>query len=319
MDKYILNDLSWDNLSPINWKSVEKTFEFLCADFMQTKYDLDRVPLPSQNDNYPGLEGETVKKDNLYYWYQAKYWDNAFVKDKWFEESFSTIKEGLTNDIYEIDILCLFSRKEYPTNSRQKREANLKAFENSNNLIIHRYFWNNFLSELKKIEYTEILCKYFLIDEIKEEVYRKCKNKNDICNSRLNYDINNVTNWFKGNYSIDIEKARLYQKKYSYKKLSYSSYSFILDKFEKVERAIADEIFDELELWIYSSLDNYIDRCKKNLEDTDSKNEYKIELESIMNYKKWIFVNYWTQWLSCLNYIKKNKIKFKNKRYEWDI
>jgi len=38
-----------------------------------------------------------------------------------------------------------------------------------------------------------------------------------------------------------------------------------------------------------------------------------------MPHKWWLFVNYWTQWKSCLNYIESNKIEFKDKRNENNI
>lgn len=314
IEKYILENIYWEQLLSQNWEAIDKTFEFLCADFMKIKYKLDRAPLPSQNDNFPWIEWEPIIKDWFYYWYQSKFWDDAFDNNKGFDKSFITTQNSLNTNIYKLSYLCLFSKKDYPTSNRDLRDQKFKNFENNNKLEIHRYFWNEFLSEIKKEDYYELLYKYFPIENIKKEIHKKCENKDDICEIKLNNDVNNVKNWFEWDYLSDIKKAELYQKNYSYKKLSYSSFPFILDKFDEVEKSIADEIFEELELWVYTSLDDYIDRCKNHLDDTSSKNKYKTELESIMNYKKWIFVNYWTQWLSCLNYIQQDKIEFKDKR-----
>lgn len=320
MENYILNDLSFDKLQPQNWEAVDKTFEFLCADFMKIKYKLSKVPLPSQNDNYPWIEWEPIEKDWLYYWYQAKFWNDAFESNKWFYKSFISLKNSLDKNIYKLSILCLFSKKDFPTSNREKRNNEFKSFEYNNKIKIDKYFWIEFISELKKIEYVEILHKYFDIDKIKSEIYEKCENKDDVCNTKLNNDINNVEKWFEWDYYIsDLELAKKYQKKYSYKKLSYSTHPFILKRFEDVENWIADELFDLLDSRTYTNLDNYIDRCIKDLDNTEAKNKYKVELESIMNNKPWIFVNYWTQWLSCLDYISKNEIKFKNKKYGWSI
>ncbi len=314
MENYILSEITWDKLVSQNWEPIDKTFEFLCADFMRIKYKLDRTPLPSQNDNYPWIEWEPIEKEGIFYWYQSKFGDDAFKKDKWFDKSFISLQNSLDNSIYELWYLALFSRKDYPTRNRKIRENKFKEIETNNNFKIHKYFWNEFLSELKKWEYIELLYKYFPIDTIKEEIYEKCNNSDDICQIKLETKIDDVENWFEGDYMQDIKSAKLYQKKYSMKKLAYSTISMIWKKFEEIEKKIADEIFDELELLNYSSLDDYIDRCIKKLDNTDSKNKYKVELSSIMSYKSWLFVNYWTEWLSSLNYIEKDKIEFKDKR-----
>lgn len=322
MNLNINEHISWWEMVALKWHSLEKTFEFLCADFMKIKYNLDRVPLPSQNDIFPWIEWEPIEKDWLYYWYQAKFWNDAFNNNKWFDKSFTTTSNSIKDWVYTLSILCLFSRKDYPTKNRKIKEQKFTKFENDNNLKLHKYFWNDFLSELKKQCYIEILYKYFPIDSIKKEIYEKCENKKEVCEISLNNDINNVINlfeWDSNYYKNDLEIAKIIQKKYSYKKLSFSSKIYILETFDELENEIANKIFDEISFYNFSKLDDYLETWKKLLEDSNSLKKYSVELENLIENKRWIFINYWKQWICKLNYISENEIKFKDKRYGWNI
>jgi len=68
------------------------------------KFDLDRVPLPSQNDSFPWIEWEPVIKDWFYYQFQAKFGKDAFIKQKWFESSLLTINRNLKANTYKLNI-----------------------------------------------------------------------------------------------------------------------------------------------------------------------------------------------------------------------
>lgn len=320
MNIHILEKIEWWDLVSQRGESIDKTFELLCADFMKIKFKLDSVPLPSQNDNYPWIEWEPVIKDWLHYQFQAKFWDVAFnTSNSGFKHSLSVINSKLLDDTYKLDILWLFSIKDYPTSNRSIWDKYFLDYEKDNNLKIEKFFWSDFLSELWKEDYIKLLHSYFPIEKIREDIYKQCEDNDSVCPIKLKSENCNVKNWFKWDYLHDIKKAELYQKKYTYKKLAYSTKSFILDKYDEIEKAISSEIFDELECSYYNWLDDYINSCKSSLDNTEIKIKYEVELKHLMPHKWWLFVNYWTQWKSCLNYIESNKIEFKDKRNENNI
>ena len=320
MNIHIFEKIEWGDLVSQRWESIEKTFELLCADFMKIKFELDKVPLPSQNDNYPWIEWEPVVKDWLYYQFQAKFWDVAFnTSNSGLRHSLSVVNSKLLDNTYKLDVLGLFSTKDYPIRNRSEWDIYFLDYEKDNNLKIEKFFWSEFLSELWKKDYIKLLHSYFPMEKLKEEIYNQCEDESDICPIKLNSEIDNVKNGFKWDYLHDIKKAELFQKQYTYKKLAYSTKSWILDDFEELEGAIADEIFEDLEVCNFASLDEYIAKWEYFLSDTNSIKKYKTELEYLIHWKRWLFVNYWTQWKSCLNYIESNKIEFKDKRNENSI
>lgn len=320
MKIHILEKIEWWDLVSQRGESIDKTFELLCADFMKIKFKLDSVPLPSQNDNYPWIEWEPVIKDWLYYQFQAKFWDVSFnTSNSGFKHSLSVVNSKLSDETYKLNILWLFSIKDYPTTNRSIWDKYFLDYEKDNNLKIGKFFWSGFLSELWKEDYIKLLHSYFPIEKIKEDIYSQCEDKSSVCPIKLNGEIENVKKWFEWDYLDDIKKAERYQKIYTYKKLAYSTKPWILDHFEELEGAIADEIFEDLELCNFTSLDEYIAKWEYFLLDTNSIKKYKTELSSLIHGKRGLFVNYWTQWQSFLKYIESNKIEFKDKRNENSI
>lgn len=324
MDKsYIYQYIDWNNIKTIEWKSKDETFEYLCADFMKIKYNLSKSPSLWWK-TYKWTEWPPEKwPDWLLYWFQSKFSDNSFTKD------------SLYNSCKEIwdwtNFLCIFTKDNYPDDKKNSKSYTnweipwknksawdgyfeyLKKEKNINQ--IDNYNWNSFINELKQDKYYELCKNYFNID--KKEIYEKSYNKDDVCNLTLSDEINNTCKWFEwddNHYKNDLERAKIIQKKYSYKKLAFSTKPWILKTFDNLEKEIADEIFDEMLFWDYTNLDSYIDMWNKLLKDTNSLKKYSTELEELVDSKRWIFVNYWTQWWSCLNYIEKNKIEFKDKR-----
>lgn len=325
MDKsYMYQYIDWNNLKVIPWKSEDETFEFLCADFMKIKYGLTKSPSIWWK-TYKWTEWPPEKgPDGLLYGFQSKFSNNSFHKE--------CLYESCENIWDWTEVLCIFTKDEYPSDKNSPKSyikwtcpsKNKSSWEsyfddlriNKNIKKIDKFCWDSFIKELKQSYYFEICEKYFNIDM--KEIYEKCENKDDVCNIKLTNDIENVENWFewiKEHYQHDIPRAKLIQKSYSYKKLSYSAKPWIWEKFEVLEKDIADELFDELSVfWNFSSFRDYLNETTNLINGKNNLKKHLDEIENLISERNWLFVNYWTQWLSCLNYIQQDKIEFKDKR-----
>lgn len=328
MDKsYTYQYISWDNLKTIPGKSKDETFELLCADFMKIKYNLSKPPA-IWGKTYKWTEWPPEKwPDGLMYGFQSKFADNSFwnKKEWWLYSSCENIWDGT-------QYLCIFTKNDEPSDkttstpyvvgscpptNKTAWDAYLENLKITKSIKqIEKFCWDSFIKELKQSDYFEICEIYFKIDMW--EIYRKSANKDDVCPVQLAEDVSNVEKWFEGDsnfYKKDLQRAQVIQKWYSYKKLAYSSKPWIWKKFDVLEKEVADKLFHELGFfWYFTSLKDYYDNWIDLLEDSNDLKKYSSELEDLLDSKRWLFVNYWTQEWSCLNYLWEDKIEFKDKR-----
>lgn len=326
MESYIFANITFGDIQPQNNESKDKTFELLCADFMKIKFNLDVVPA-LWDDTYTWTEGPPTKwPDWLLYGFQSKFCNNSFTKDEIIDSC------NKINDWTQV--LCVFTKDNYPSDKNTNNLLfdihhpkktkywwdNYKNHLKSTGLFNDVYFFsgNEFLTELKTVQYQDILYKFFPIQSIKKELYRKNRDDANVDNNIVSCEIAQVENGFGGNpcfYENDLKIAKNIQESYSYRKLAYSATPFILRAFENMEQFISKQLFGRLALYEYADLDEFINKWVDVLNrDTDIKNQYKTELETLISSSEWIFVNYWTQWKSILNYIEENKILFNDKR-----
>lgn len=258
------------------------------------------------------------------YWFQSKFTYDSYCKD--------CLYESCENIWDWTEFLCIFTKDCFPSDKNNSKPyitwvylpKNATAWNNyfkdlqSRKKIstIELYTWTDFINELKQDSFFELWNIYFNINMW--EIYKKCENEKDVCNIKLNNDKENVENWFewiKSHYENDIPRAKLIQKSYSYKKLSYSAKPWIWEKFEVLEKDIADELFEELSVfWNFSSFREYLNETTNLLNGKNNLKKHIDDIENLISEKNGLFVNYWTQWLSCLNYIQQDKIEFKDKR-----
>lgn len=318
MNKLIFPHIKFDKIKNLDNLDIFKTFEYLCADFLQIYYDLDVSPIPSEVSNYPWIEWVPFEFDWKFYGYQSKFWKDAFNKDSGFHKSLQIIEKEIDKWSYKLDFLILFSSKSLSTKHKNIHKY-IEEFEKNTNIkIIHKFFGTDFLKEIIQNKYLMLLHKYFPTKEVSEFILREFSvNKDtDLETSKILAEW--VLNWFMGSYTeSDVNIARWLQQKYSFKKLSYSTRPFILDRYIEIENAIANAVFEWLSLRTYSDIDHFLNICTSRLDsELDLVNKYEVELKNIIWNKQWLFINYWTEWKSCLYYETSNKIHFKDKRHE---
>lgn len=297
----------------------DRAFEYLCADFLFIYYNLDSCPEPSDIPNFPWIESCPFYINEKKCAYQVKFGRDAFASKKWFYKTFETIKDQIKKWAYEISKLFLFSKEDLSPAKKQNFDKACESFSTETWIEIECFFWKQFKWILIwwDEKFRNLIIKYFNTDEVKKWIYEMYSHPENIDQTELNNFINQVENGFKWHYNEnDIKLAQYYQKTYSYKKLSYTTYPKILDIYEKLEYDIAEGIFVPLEYWdTYDSLKNFLDTAKKELNEAkDLSNKYKIELEDMIWNTYWLFINYGTEWKSCLEYEASNKIHFKDKR-----
>jgi hypothetical protein len=70
-----------------------------------------------------------------------------------------------------------------------------------------------------------------------------------------------------------------------------------------------------LKLGKYNNINSFLEVAIKDLWYRQDLNlKYKEELEYLIPDKRWLFVNYWTEWKSTLFYKSENDINFKDNR-----
>lgn len=316
MDTHLLSHLDWSYLKQREDLSFDKTFEYLCADFMRVYCKLPSLPIPSNNPIYPWIEWEPVKKLGKFYQFQAKYWGDAFEKSKGFEDSFLKIDNSLKAGEYELDVVYLFSKKDF-----RKRGKSIKQFIkdiNTPNIEVLHFFWTSFLSELKKPEYHRIVLEYFDNERIREEIYwqREQVKEGDVWVKRK---VSTVEKGFSGNnkfYENDIKIAQYHQQKYSMRKLWYVNMSYVLEKYDELENAIANETFTLL--WLsspYTGIKDFLNESVNRIDrNNDLKKKYQVEIENLIPENEEVFVNFWTEGRSILDYVWEKEIIFKDNR-----
>ena len=299
----------------------EKAFEYLCADFLMIYCDLNICPVPSNIDNFPWIESWPFfdiewKKC----WYQSKFWQDAFESWKWFYETFEVVKEQIMKWTYNIERIFLFSKIDLSPRKKIYFDRANQEFTNETGIEVETFFWSQFLSILEwDKKFINLKRTYFPTDKIKIKVYQDCSDENNINQKEADTVVWKVENGFEWEYSKkDINLAKHYQKRYTCKKLSYSTYPEIWEIYNNLENHIAEEIFPTLEYWDnFRSLTNFLEICNSNLmRAKDLVNTYKIELDYMIWTIDGLFINYWTEWKSCLYYETSNKIHFKDKRHE---
>lgn len=316
MDTHLLSHLDWSYLKQREDLSLDKTFEYLCADFMRIYCELPTLPAPSNNSTYPWIEWEPVQKAGKFYQFQAKYWEDAFEKSKGFEDSFLKIDKSLKAKEYDLDVVYLFSKKDF-----RKKGKNIKQFIKDINLPsieVNHFFWASFLSELKKTEYHRIVLEYFDNDKIREEIYQQ-RDEVQKDDKRVKSIVSTVEKGFSGNnkfYENDLKIAQYHQQKYSIRKLWYVNMSYVLEKYDELENAIADETFTLLWLsspydWISDFLYKSVNRINNN---NDLKKKYEVEIRNLIPENEEVFVNFWTEGKSILNYVWEKNVIFKDNR-----
>lgn len=316
MNKIIFPYIKFDKIKNLDTLDTFKTFEYLCADFLQIYYDLDTSPIPSEVSNYPWIEWSPFELDWKFYGYQSKFWEDAFSKNSGFDKSLQIIEKEVGKWSYKLDFLILFSSKSLSPKHKNIHECIKKFEKNTNIKIIHKFFGTDFLKEINQDKYLPLLHKYFFTKEILEFILQACsqnKKEDEISATSL---AEWVTKGFDGDYPENaIYIARNLQKKYSLKKLSYSTRPFILDRYIEIENTIANALFEWLSCRTYPDLDNFLNICINSLDsELDIVNKYEVELKNMIWNKQWLFINYWTEWKSCLEYETSDKIHFKDKR-----
>lgn len=314
MDDYLFAYITWGDLKTLAWLDLDKTFEYLCADFLQIYLWLTVPPLVSQNDTFPWIEWDTFEYKWKVCWFQSKLWKDAFENSntKGFWKSFITIDSSIKKWTYKLEKLFLFSIIDFPVTSLAKKEGfNEKTFKLSNDHSIESklFHWENFLNELKKKKYWDIINKYFSIKEVKVETWRKIQVNEKPCPSALDAELRNVDNFFLGNsklYDIDRKKAKEIQRKYSINKLSFINYPWIIEVFDKIEKHIYNETSYLIKYGNYNSLKDFESDFLKEINEL-SPFEFDTELNKLLH-KRWLVVNYWTQGYYNLLYRDKGDI-----------
>lgn len=318
MNNIVLPKIDFTDISIWKYWNPQKAFEYLCADFLWIYHDLDFSPVPSEIPNFPWVESWEFDVNWKKCWYQAKFGWDAFQSGKWFYKSFKTIKENIEKWIYNIEKLFLCSKEDLSPAKKQNFDKACESFSTETWIEIESFFWSKFLWILRgDNRFWNLIYEYFPTNDIKIKAYNDYSKEEAVNQDELNSIIGKVENGFSWQYQErDIKLAKHHQKHYSLKKLSYSTYPWILNTYEKLETDVAEWIFPSLEYGdTYKSLQNFLTACVDKLKAVKTiSNQYKIELEHMIWDEYWLFINYWTQWYSCLEYEKPNKINFKDKR-----
>lgn len=316
MNNYCFSHITWQApLKSQDWESPDKTFEFLCADFMKIRFELDRAPLPSTSFSYPWTEWKPIFFNGKYYHFQAKWGDAGFNGGWTFKKSLDQIDTERKSGTYLLDVCWLFSPRDCPVIG-SGWQAYFAEYEAKNWLELPQFFGNDFLSELKKPQYEELLHKYFDSERLRTYIYdnhAEAANQNEV-----DRDVGLVELGFSGNpdlYSRDLAIAKHAQKKYSTRKLAFIGKPYVMETFDRMEADIADELFYPLSLRTFDSLDGFTEKGISLLDrDRVLRNKYSAELSALVSSKEGIFVNYWTTGKSVLDYIPEEQISFIDKR-----
>lgn len=296
----------------------QKAFEHFCADFLKIYYNLDFCPTPSNIDNFPWVESWPFNTEWKKCWYQSKFWEDAFEAWKWFYKTFKIVKEQVEKWTYELEKIFLFSKIDLSPRKKIYFDNAKKEFANETGIEVEAFFWDQFLWRLSwDNKFANLRLAYFPIDKIKRKIYQDFSDEDNINQKEADTVIWKVENGFKGQYlEKDIKLAQHHQKWYTYKKLSYSAYPRILEIYNELEHNISDEIFPTLEYWdSFYSLTNFLQTCDMNLKNAKAlSSHYKTEFDYMIGNIYWLFINYWTEWKSCLEYETSDKIHFKDKR-----
>lgn len=312
MSDHYLENITWEMIKSQHWEAKDKTFEYLCGEFMQIYFDLPQTPMPSTNSSYPWIEGPPIEKDWSHYWFQSKYWEDAF--SSWFYTSFERATTALEKWLYPLEIICLFSRKDHFFGKKETRDtfnSTLEEFCKRNKLEKYTFYWNLFLSELRNDQYSKILYKYFPIEDLQKEIFENKANQNDvnmievasikdwICDSFI---------WDQGLYDNELRRAKILQQKYSIRKLCYVNTPWIIDLFEEIEDFIAGSTFEVLETYEFSDLQDYTEtwaRFTQTQKDPEINKRYWTEIDSLLQSREWVFINYLWEKKATLTYEKK--------------
>lgn len=298
----------------------EKAFEHFCADFLRIYYNLNICPVPSNIDNFPWIESWPFDIEWKKCGYQSKFWQDAFESWKWFYQTFEVVKEQIRKWTYELEKIFLFSKIDLSPRKKIHFDEAKQEFTNETWIEVETFLWSQFLWILRwDNKFINLIFKYFPTDNVKIKIYEDYSNETNVNQEDIEIIQEKVENGFEWEYSEkDINLAKHHQKWYTYKKLSYSTYPEIWEIYNNLENHIAEEIFPTLEYWDnFSSLTNFLQTCNDNLIRARAlANNYKIELDYMIWTIDGLFINYWTEWKSCLYYETSNKIHFKDKRHE---
>lgn len=309
-------------------------FEHLCADFMREEYGLNNTPRPHDTGKYPWTEGFPVQGNEWKMGYQAKWWVKAFSKGE------NSIIDSCEKIVDWTEILCIFTKKDRPSPKTDKQLRWAKVDRNSysaedpqqtedwwswygNEYLTKKkwfkgvIFWCGweFLDRIKNFEV--LLHKYFWTNEVKKELYSRLYDSSKIDSDEIKLRVNMTTNGFEGDpeaYENDLKQAMIHQKKYDTRKLGYALWAeLVLEDFKALENTVATETFELLEnkSW-FEDLDDYVNTWSSYIQN-HVKKRFEIELNELIGGMHWLFVNYWTIWLSWLLYEKWKKAKFINK------
>lgn len=328
MEDYLYH-LDVNELKGKDGLSKTKTFEFLCKEILEQKYNFSEKFIIGKTDSW--VECPAIRdSDWRYHTFQAKFSKNStpLLVDSFFSTKTSiknlenknknTLKTKIKDN--NLDILHIFYLWGVEDNSKQVIEKKLKLFYPS--LIIKRYKSEVINELLRNNKYIHIVQAYFPKNEILKAIHTQDKIATENVNQDMIYeeinkswDMNRVvlTSCFMWKYiEKDIDLASS-----CYEKYLLTKYSFITTPsfgyFEKIESFIEKDKFEDLrqhteydDLNFFGVLKSFTDELSK-IPQTRSE---KISLDLLIDEtepRKWILINSAVH-KKC-NFIFKNKNK----------
>ena len=312
---HILENFSFDNLISQTWEPKEKTFEFLCGEFMQIYFWLNTTPMPSvDNSSYPGIEWPPVYFNWSYYWYQSKFGEKAFVSEFW--ESSKAMEMAINDWVYLLTHLCLFAKKDKVLRSKNKESFDnlLSYLRDDLWLIVNEFYWQSFLTELKNVEYAEIVYKYFWWEQLKKEIFSKKKMPEPVdCPTEVETIKKGISSSFEWDpllYDKELERAKLLQERYSINKYCFINEPWIYTMFDDIEDFVATKTFPILETHDFTWLDHYLERWVYYTRHNNVNSVYWSELDNLLDSRDGLYINYLWENKAKLKYIANNKVHF---------